>query len=451
MSQLQGVILAAGLGKRMKSQTPKVLHEICGHPILLHIGKTLKSAGISSPIVVSPPYPIDYTFTMGQGYRYVVQNSPGGTAEALLVSKKKISKGTTDILCVNGDCPLLSPSTVNLLYSTHKKSNADITFLTSAWPPQKGLGRVIRNESNQIIGVVEEHLANEEQIKINEVNGGIYCLKTENLWRRLEKLVPSKNGELFLPDLIATTVSEGGEVNNLEVDDPNEILGVNTRSQLANAETLMRERIRLYWMNEGVTLFDPASVFIDSSVIIGTDTTIYPNTHIIGEGQIGKRCKLGPNTMVMNSVIGDECTITSSMVSGSFLGDRSDVGPFSNIRPGSRVSSDVHIGTSVELKESRIGKGTKIGHFSYIGNARLGSNVNIGAGTVTCNFDGRNKHTTIVEDEAFIGSGTMIIPPITIGKKASTGAGSVVNRDVLPGQLVFGNPAKSKKDGQDPN
>jgi bifunctional UDP-N-acetylglucosamine pyrophosphorylase/glucosamine-1-phosphate N-acetyltransferase len=445
MSQLEGVILAAGLGKRMMSDTPKVLHEVCGRPILAHLTQTLKEAGISNPIIVCPPPPTDFSKTLGNEFRSVIQQLPQGTGNALLLTKETIGGSATHILCVSGDCPLLKADTIGLLLETNRKSNADITLLTALTSPQEGLGRVLRGKSHEIIGIVEERFANEAQITINEVNAGVYCIRTEHLWQRLENLETSPNGEVLLTGLIESTIAQGGKVDSLEARNSKEILGINTRVHLAAAETIMREDIRVYWMNQGVTISDPISTFIDASVILGSNTKIFPNTHLKGDTQVGKNCELGPNSIIVDTTIGDNCLITGSTVSGSQIGDRSNVGPFSNIRPHSQISSDVHIGTSVEIKQSQIGIGTKIGHFSYIGDSTLGKNINIGAGTVTCNFDGTSKHHTVIEDNVFIGSGTMIIPPITIGANSNTGAGSVVNRDVLSGQLVFGNPAKPRK------
>ncbi len=445
MPQIQGVILAAGLGKRMRSDIPKVLHKICGQPILTHLTQTLKLAGISTPIIVCPPPPIDFSETLGSNFFYVIQASPDGTGSALLVSKEKVAPSTTHILCASGDSPLLKADTITRLVNKNIGSKADITILTSPTSPQEGLGRVIRDKSQKITGIVEERMANEQQIAINEVNGGVYCFRTEHLWRRLASLKTSQNGEVLLTDLITSTISDGGKVDNLEVEHSWEILGVNTRVQLATAETILRKSIRCYWMNQGVTILDPTSTFIDSSVNIGMDTTIHPNTHLNGTTQIGKQCELGPNSIIIDTTVGDACLIFGSIISGSEIGRQSNIGPFSNIRPNSKISSDVHIGTSVEIKESYIGTGTKIGHFSYIGNSELGKNVNIGAGTVTCNFDGLTKNPTFIEDNVFIGSGTMIIPPITIGKNASTGAGSVVTHDIPAGKLAFGNPANLRE------
>lgn len=445
MPQIQGVILAAGSGTRMKSDTPKVLHEICGQPILVHITQTLKLAGIPTPIIVCPPDPVDFSETLGSDFFYVTQASPDGTGNALLVAREKVVLSTTHILCISGDSPLLKPDTIARLITKNIESEADITILTSPTSPQNGLGRIIRDKSQTITRIVEERFANEQQLTTNEVNGGVYCFRTGNLWRRLESLEASQNGEVLLTDLIASTISDGGKVDNLEVAHSSEILGINTRVHLATAETILRDSIRSYWMNQGVTILDPTSTFIDSSVSVGTDTTIYPNTHLRGTTQAGKKCELGPNSIIIDSFVGDDCLIIGSMISGSEIGNKSNIGPFSNVRPNSKISSNVHIGTSVEIKESQIGSGTKIGHFSYIGDSELGKNVNIGAGTVTCNFDGLSKNPTFIEDNAFIGSGTMIIPPIRIGKNASTGAGSVVTHDVSPGQLVFGNPAEHRE------
>ena len=295
-----------------------------------------------------------------------------------------------------------------------------------------------------LTAIVEEQHADSDTLAIREVNSGFYCFRAPWLWENLQKLAPAPNGELLLTDLIQAAAVQGQSVESITSDDSHETMGVNNRVQLAEAETIMSQRIRERCMLGGVTMPDASSVYIDCNAEIGQDTIVLPNTHITGQTVIGSGCKIGPNTIIENATIGDECTITSSVVRDSTLEADVDVGPFSHIRGGAHIESGVHIGTSAEVKNSRLGRGTKMGHFSYMGDATLGANVNIGAGAITCNFDGRDKHETIVGNDAFIGSDTMLVAPVRIGDGAATGAGAVVTKDVPANTLVVGVPAREQ-------
>jgi bifunctional UDP-N-acetylglucosamine pyrophosphorylase/glucosamine-1-phosphate N-acetyltransferase len=315
--------------------------------------------------------------------------------------------------------------------------------LTSTLAKPDGFGRVLRSSSGSITGIIEESEADESMLAITEVNCGVYCFRATWLWENLASLPPSPRGEIFLTDLIARAVQQGLPVESVLSHDADETIGINNRVQLAEAEAVLRQRIRARWMLNGVTMSDPASVYIGASAELGEDTTVLPNTHIIGRSRIGANCEIGPNSIIEDSTIGNSCKIIASFIEGSTLGEGVDVGPFSHIRPGTHLESDVHIGNFAEVKNSHLGPGTKSGHFSYIGDAKLGANVNIGAGTVTCNFDGDGKNQTTIGDDAFIGSDTMLVAPVEIGARASTGAGSVVTRDVPPDMVAIGMPART--------
>ena len=279
---------------------------------------------------------------------------------------------------------------------------------------------------------------------IREVNGGVYAFRSDALWPHLDALRPSAGGEVYLTDVVGLAVQAGEHVDAVPVDDPAELLGVNDRVHLAQAEAVLRQRLRTRWMLAGVTLVDPPSTFIDADVEIGQDTVVYPNTHLYGTTRTGRGCSIGPNTVIADSVVGEDCRIVASMLEGATLEAGVSVGPYSHLRPGSHVEEDVHVGNYVEVKESRLGRGTKVGHFSYIGDATVGRDVNVGAGTVTCNFDGVAKHRTVIGDEALIGSDTMLVAPVRVGERAVTGAGAVVTRDVDPEALVTGVPARQR-------
>jgi bifunctional UDP-N-acetylglucosamine pyrophosphorylase/glucosamine-1-phosphate N-acetyltransferase len=305
-----------------------------------------------------------------------------------------------------------------------------------------GFGRVLRNKAGQVVGIVEEAVATETQKAIRELNCGVYCFDGHWLWPHLAQLPLSPKGEYYLTDLVAMAVAEGEVVEALKISDVTEVLGINDRSHLAQAEAVMRRRINEKWMLEGVTLLDPSLVFIEATVEVGQDTVIYPNTYLEGATAIGRQCCLGPNTIVRDSTIGDGCTIEASVVEGAVLEEGADVGPFSHLRQGAHLAKGVHVGNFGEVKNSYLGPGTKIGHFSYLGDATVGREVNIGAGTITCNYDGQRKHRTIIEDGAFIGSDTMLVAPVRVGAGAKIGAGSVVTHDIPPGSVAYGVPAR---------
>ena len=288
-------------------------------------------------------------------------------------------------------------------------------------------------------------------MSINEINAGTYCFRTSWLWDNLPCLEYSTTGEIFLTDLIEGAASQGREIASVTVEDGTEALGINTRVELSRAESMMRDRIRRYWMMEGVTIPDPESVYIDHDTRIGIDSVVLPNTHIRGGTVIGEDCEIGPNSVIVDSQIADRCRIVSSVVEEAIIESDVQVGPFSHLRSGAYLESEVRIGNFGEIKNSRIGRATKSGHFSYIGDAEVGANVNIGAGSVTCNYDGEKKNRTVIGDDVFIGCDTMMVAPVTIGDRSYTGAGSVINKDVPPDSGAIGAPARirSRNTGKD--
>jgi bifunctional UDP-N-acetylglucosamine pyrophosphorylase/glucosamine-1-phosphate N-acetyltransferase len=307
---------------------------------------------------------------------------------------------------------------------------------------QSGLGRVVRDGDGQVCAIVEEHDATLDQLAVAEVNGGVYVIRTEGLWDALTMVQPAPNGEVYLTTLADLFSARGDAVQTVAANDPSDIIGVNTRADLALAEAAMQSRIRERWMREGVTLTDPSATYIDAGPTLGRDTVVHPNSHIRGRTRIGESCIIGPNAVIRDSIIGDGCTIVASMLEESTVEAGADVGPFSHLRPGAHVGRGSHVGNFVEIKDSTLGSGVKAGHFSYIGDASVGDGANIGAGAVTANYDGEAKHLTEIEEDAFVGSDTVIVAPVRIGKGARTGAGSVVTHDVADGDTVVGVPAR---------
>ncbi|MCS6906987.1 MAG: DapH/DapD/GlmU-related protein, partial [Anaerolineales bacterium] len=290
--------------------------------------------------------------------------------------------------------------------------------------------------------IVEEAVASPEQLSIQELNVGLYCVRADWLWDTLPRITLSQKGEYFLTDLVALAVKEGLEVKTVSLADPVEAIGINHRAHLAEAEAVLRERINTHWMLEGVTILDPQSTYIEADVYLGQDTVIYPNTYLQGKTVIGQSCTIGPNTLIRDSQIGSKCQIVFSVVERAVLEDEVDVGPFAHLRQGAHLARGVHMGNFGEVKNSYLGPGTKMGHFSYIGDATIGAGVNIGAGTITCNYDGEKKNPTEVGDGAFIGSDTMLVAPVKLGEGARTGAGAVVTKDIPPHCLAVGVPAR---------
>lgn len=429
----------------MKSRAPKPLHRVCGREMLLLVMDAVNDAGVDTAAVVVPQDAAPFRAALGDAALYATQSEPLGTGHAVSQARAALT-GAANILVLYGDVPLIRAETLRRLMQRHAESEACVTIITSRLANPDGMGRIIRDRATGgIIAIVEERNADADTLAIREVNSGFYCFRADWLWQNLERLTPAPNGELLLTDLIQAAVAQGLSVESVESDDADETMGVNDRVQLARAEDVMRRRIRERWMLDGVTMPDASTVYIDRSVTLGQDTVVLPNTHILGHSAIGSGCRIGPNSIIENASIGDNCEVVSSVVRDSTLESGVDVGPFSHIRGGAHIESGVHIGTSAEVKNSRLGRDTKMGHFSYMGDATLGENVNIGAGAITCNFDGESKHETVIGKDAFIGSDTMLVAPVNVGDGAATGAGAVVTEDVPDGALVVGVPARQRQ------
>jgi bifunctional UDP-N-acetylglucosamine pyrophosphorylase/glucosamine-1-phosphate N-acetyltransferase len=443
------IVLAAGLGKRMRSRKPKALHSIAGWPMLNHVLTAVRaafdSAERSARYVVVVGHGAEQVKAVLDGSVQTVEQAEQlGTGHAVAQSTSA-AKDSAHVLVINADVPLISAGTIADLMTRHIDDNADLTFLTALVDDPRGQGRIRRDTSGRVTGIVEEAEADAATLAGNEVNAGVYCFRGGWLWPRLSRIKRSPAGEYYLTDLVAVAAVEGATVVAVPVGDAVEALGINDRIQLAQADAIIRERIRRRHMLAGVTIVDPATTYIDADVTIGMDTTIYPSTYLGGHTAVGEECVIGPGARVIDSTLGARCRVDSSVVEQSTLEDGVDIGPFSHLRAGAYVSTGSYIGNYAEVKNSRLGRNVKMGHFSYIGDAQVGDDVNIGAGTITCNFDGARKHRTVIGDGAFIGSDTMLIAPVEIGAGARTGAGSVVNHDVPPNALAVGVPARIRR------
>jgi bifunctional UDP-N-acetylglucosamine pyrophosphorylase/glucosamine-1-phosphate N-acetyltransferase len=442
MNKLSFVILAAGQSTRMKSELPKALHPLAGKPMVQYSVEMAAQFTSEKPLLVVGNGADQVRRTVGDQVIYVEQREQLGTGHALLQARPLLEGRSEMVAVCYADMPFLSADTFRRLLGLLEEGKGPIAMLTVEADDPMGFGRILRDKAGQMLGIVEEAVATEAQKEIRELNCGIYCFDGNWLWPHLARLPLSPKGEYYLTDLVAMAVAEGQTVEALTISDVIEVLGINGRSHLAQAEAVMRQRINDKWMLEGVTMLDPALIFIEATVEIGQDTIIYPNTYLQGATAVGCRCRLGPNTIVRNSTIGNECTIEASVVEGAVLEDGVDVGPFSHLRQGAHLAKGVHVGNFGEVKNSYLGPGSKMGHFSYLGDATVGREVNIGAGTITCNYDGERKHPTVIEDRAFIGSDTMLVAPVRVGAGATIGAGSVVTHDIPPGSVAYGVPAR---------
>ncbi|MFA5874762.1 MAG: bifunctional UDP-N-acetylglucosamine diphosphorylase/glucosamine-1-phosphate N-acetyltransferase GlmU [Anaerolineales bacterium] len=443
--KITAVILAAGQGTRMNSDLPKVLHPVCGVPMIAHSLAAVKTASSETPVVIIGHGAEAVREFLGEKARCVVQDPQLGTGHAVQQAES-ILRGKTDLVLVAyADMPLLRPETIKGLVETQKANKGPLTMLTVSAADPRGFGRVVRAPGGSVQAIVEEAAATEEQLSIHELNVGAYCFSANWLWEALHKIKVSKKGEYYLTDTVALAVQAGLTVQALVSDDLVETIGINTRVHLAEAELAMRQRINRAHMLAGVTIVDPASTYIEPGIKIGRDTVIWPNTYLRGKTVIGEGCVIGPNTIAEDTTVGDCCEILAAVMEGAVVEDNVGIGPFARLRKGAHLCKGVHVGNFGEVKDSTLGPGTKMGHFSYIGNATIGDNVNIGAGTVTCNYDGVHKNQTEIGEDVFIGSDTMLVAPVKIGARSRTGAGAVVTKDVEPDTLVVGVPARPIK------
>ena len=437
------VILAAGKGVRMRSNLPKALHALGGRPLIEYALELGQEVGDQPVLVVIGHGAEALRELVGERARVAVQAEQLGTGHALLQAAVELRGNVDRVLVWAADMPLLSAATLEAVVARQRENDGPISIVTAVAKQQRGFGRVLRAEDGSVQAVVEQADATPEQRSIRELNVGVYCFDSAWMWDELSRLQPSTSGEYYLTDLIGVAVAQGLEVGAIAVEDRAEIIGINTRVHLAEAEAALRERINRGWMECGVTLLDPANTYIAASVQIGADTTVLPNTHLQGATSVGSGCSIGPNSVVRDSAIGDRCRVECSVLEQATLEEDVDVGPFGRLRAGAHLARGVHVGNFGEVKNSYLGPQVKMGHFSYVGDATVGARTNIGAGTVTCNYGmDRKKHRTEIGEDVFIGSDTMMVAPVSIGARARTGAGSVVTRDVPADSTAVGVPAR---------
>lgn len=444
--KITAILLAAGQGTRMKSSLPKVLHPVAGKPMLWHALCAIQKSTTEKPVVVVGHGADEVTAWLGEAAQTVLQEPQLGTGHAVMQAESLL-EGKTDLVVVcYADMPLLRGETLQQLVETQKKNSGPISMLTVVADDPRGFGRIIRKADGSVEAIVEEYVATPEQLQVKELNVGGYCFDANWLWGALHRIPKNpKKGEYYLTDTVELATQDGLPVQATVMDDLEETIGVNTRIHLAEVEAAMRRRINQGHMLNGVTIIDPASTYIEADVTIGQDTTLMPNTYLHGKTEIGEGNLIGPNTIIRDTKIGNHCKVLASVLEGAVLEDDVDMGPFARLRKGAHLGNHVHMGNFGEVKDSYLADGVKMGHFSYIGNAQVGANTNIGAGTITCNYDGEKKHATEIGEDVFIGSDTMLVAPLKIGDGARTGAGAIVTKNVADDTLVVGMPARAIK------
>ena len=439
-----GIVLAAGLGTRMLSQTPKVLHPAAGKPLLSHILTTLESVG-ARPVVVLSQESSAARSLVTNG-RVAMQDPPRGTGDAVRVALAEAPEKTGEALIVYGDTPLVRAETLRELMRLRASRGAVLAILSGEMGTDNAYGRVVRDTNGDVARVVEVRLATNEEKALPESNLGAYAADLAWLRDAVAQLKPNATGEIFLTDLIALAVKQGKRVAAYKTDDPDEGRGVNTRLELAAAEDALRRRIRERHMLAGVTFHDPTSSLVDADVVLARDVIVERGSILEGATRVGTGTRIGPYSILRDSTVGERCKVEASVLEGATLEDGVRIGPFSHLRPGAYLEAGVEMGNYGEVKASRLGAGTKMHHFGYVGDASVGKNVNIGAGTITMNYTAkRTKERTEIGDDAFIGSDSLLRAPVRVGKGAITGGGSVVTKDVPDGAVAVGVPARAIK------
>ena len=444
MKNVSALVLAAGKGTRMKSDLIKVLHPLAGRPMIYWPVLAARQAGAAriALVVGHQAEKVQEYFAGEQGISFAVQQEQLGTGHAVACAQPLLSGvgGKTLILC--GDVPLIRPATLRSMLARHEARQATVTVLTTHVANPYGYGRVVKGEGENIIRIVEEK-------ELTEINSGIYCVETGFLFAAVQSLGNNNTqGEYYLTDIVSRSTAQGGLCVSFPIADPDELMGVNDRIQMADAAGLLRKRINETLMLAGVTLVDPATTYIDAGIDIGRDTVIHPNVQISGATTIGARCTIEPSVMIRDCRLGDDVTIKSgSVLTEAVLHDRVAVGPMAHLRPGTELMDRVKIGNFVETKKVVIGCGSKASHLTYLGDATIGKNVNVGCGTITCNYDGVKKHRTVIEDEVFVGSDVQFVAPVTIGRNSLIAAGTTVTQDVPPDSLAIARTPQVNKVG----
>ena len=449
---LNVLVMAAGLGTRMKSKRAKVLHELGGAPLIAHVVRAAQALDPKTILVVvgHQAEEVEQAVLDGVGElaSFVVQAKQRGTGDAVESARSQLEHTDSLVLVLSGDVPLIKIETLRKFIEHHDNAGADCSILSVRLENPTGYGRIIRDESGAFQKIVEQRDANDEQRQVREINSGIYCFDSEELFRALRKVQPANDqGEYYLTDVAEIILRNGGKVSVYLHNDAREVSGINTRAELAEFENLIRRAaIRKLMLDVGVTFIDPSHAYISAEAQIGRDSIIYPNVTIEGKTIIGEGCVIRSGVRITNSRLGDAVVVKDhSIIVDSQIESNCAVGPFAHLRMNAVLEEKANVGNFVEVKKSRLKRGAKAMHLTYLGDATIGERTNIGAGTVTCNFDGKNKHETIIEDDVKIGSDTMLVAPVRVGARSMTGAGSVVTKDVPPDSLAAGVPAEVKK------
>jgi bifunctional UDP-N-acetylglucosamine pyrophosphorylase/glucosamine-1-phosphate N-acetyltransferase len=450
MSGIHVVVLAGGKGMRMKSAVAKVLHQAAALPLIEHVLRAAAAVAPASIIVVVGHQAEDVKRALSNrpDLRFAVQEPQLGTGHALLQAEPLLAEAAGTVLLLSGDVPLLRRHTLVELVQHHHERQAAVTVLTARLEAPDGYGRIVR-ENGQIAAIVEHKDASKEERQIQEINSGIYAFELGPLFGALKELGSGNaQGEYYLPDLVRAYRTRGLKVESVTVKDAREVLGVNSRRELADVTTIINRERNDALMDSGVTLIDPATVYVGPDVTVGPDTIIHPGVHLEGRTRIGARCQIHSGVRLVDSTVDDDVTINNfCVIVNSSIAKGAEVGPFARMRPETKIGEGVHIGNFVELKKTSIGRGSKASHLSYLGDATIGERVNIGAGTITCNYDGTRKSPTVIEDGAFIGSDSQLVAPVRIGRDAYVAAGSSVTEDVPPGSLAIARSKQINKEG----
>jgi bifunctional UDP-N-acetylglucosamine pyrophosphorylase/glucosamine-1-phosphate N-acetyltransferase len=450
MPDIHLVILAAGKGTRMKSADPKVLHRAGGHALIDHVLRAAAPLGAKSTTVIVGHMAGRVQEALGKrlGLRFALQEPQLGTGHALLQAEPHLRGESGTVVLLSGDVPLLRPATLQALVDTHERTGAAATVLTARVDDPAGYGRIVRRDG-AIAAIVEHKDATPEERAIDEINSGIYAFALEPLFEALRQIGSANaQGEYYLPDLVRIYRARGLRVETVGLEDSREILGVNSRRELADVTAILKAGRNDELMANGVTIVDPASTWIGSDVVVGRDTVIHPNVHLEGQTRIGERCEINASVRIVDSTLEDGVVINNfCVIRESHVRAGAQIGPFAHIRPQSDVGEGAHVGNFTELKKTTLGKGSKANHLSYLGDATIGEKVNIGAGTITCNYDGTHKHPTVIEDGAFIGSDSQLVAPVRVGAGAYVAAGSSIVEDVPAGSLGIARGKQVNKEG----